>query len=70
MVSRFEIYQDNIGEWRWRFRAANHKIIAVSSEGYSSKQACLDSIDLIKTTAGSAPVYEYDSITSTWRRRQ
>ncbi len=30
----FELYRDRRGEWRWRFRAGNGKIIAVSSEGY------------------------------------
>ncbi len=35
-MSRFEVYQDSAGEWRWRLRAANHRIIAVSGEGFAS----------------------------------
>ena len=54
----FQTHQDNRGEWRWRFRAANHETIAVSSEGYSSKAACLRSIELVKQGAPAAPVYD------------
>lgn len=36
------IYTDNKGEYRWRRTAANGKIVGASSEGYSSRQACLD----------------------------
>ena len=50
--------QDNAGEWRWRFRAANGEIIAVSSEGYSSKWACQRSIELVKQNAADASVEE------------
>lgn len=32
----FETYQDAAGEWRWRAKAKNGKIIADSGEGYSS----------------------------------
>ena len=51
----YQYYQDSRMEWRWRLRAANHEIIAVSSEGYSSERACLDSIELVKQ-AHNAPV--------------
>lgn len=59
-MSYFEIYKDKKGEWRWRFKAANHKIIATSSEGYSTKQACRHSIDLIKRDGPDARVDELD----------
>ena len=32
-----EYYQDDSGEWRWRVRSRNHKVIDASSEGFSSK---------------------------------
>jgi len=32
-----EIYQDAVGQWRWRRRAPNGEIIADSGEGYVSK---------------------------------
>lgn len=38
-----EYYKDVSGKWRFRVKAANYKIIAVS-EGYNSKQACMNGI--------------------------
>jgi len=37
---KYEIYQDKRGEWRWRLKAANGRILAVSSEGYTAKIDC------------------------------
>jgi len=31
---KLEIYRDGRGEWRWRLRAANGRILADSGEGY------------------------------------
>lgn len=40
MGSRVEIFQSKITQkWYWRLKAANHKIIAVGSEGFSSERA-------------------------------
>lgn len=41
---QLEIYVDNAGEYRWRLKAANDKIIAVSGEGYKQKKDCEDGI--------------------------
>lgn len=54
----FEMYRDARGEWRWRLKAGNHEVIAVSSEGYTSKQSCSHSIDLVKSTTAGTPVKE------------
>lgn len=53
---RYEIYKDTIGQWRWRFVAANNKIIA-SGEGYYNKQDCLHAIQLV-STSGTCKVHE------------
>jgi uncharacterized protein YegP (UPF0339 family) len=45
---KFQIYKDSRNEWRWRLKAANGKIVADSSEGYATKQACLHGIELVK----------------------
>jgi len=37
MQSRFLVYQDSAGEWRWKHVADNGQIIADSAEGYDSK---------------------------------
>ena len=56
-MSKFEVYKDAKGEYRWRLLAGNGQIIA-SSEGYSTKQACLDGIDSVKKNAPTAAVEE------------
>jgi len=53
---KYVIYQDTSNQWRWRFIAANNRIIAVSSESYWNQQDCLASIALVKASA-PAPVY-------------
>lgn len=54
----FIIYKDSRGEYRWRLRAANQKIIADSGEGYTYKSDCRAAIDLIKQYAASATVVD------------
>ena len=36
---RFEVYRDAKGEWRWRLRAGNGRIIADSGESYRKRRA-------------------------------
>lgn len=52
---KYEIYQDNRQEYRWRLRATNGRIIADSAEGYVNKSDCLHAIDLVKDSK-NAPV--------------
>jgi uncharacterized protein YegP (UPF0339 family) len=33
----YEVKKDSTGEWRWQVKAANHEIIAASTEGYKNK---------------------------------
>lgn len=39
---KFQIYEEEFfkGQWRWRLRAANGRIIADSGEAYSSRSGC------------------------------
>jgi len=55
--AKFEVYKDSKGEYRFRLEAPNGEIIA-ASEGYTSKQACLNGIDAIKKYALNANVEE------------
>jgi len=48
-------YKDTKGEWRWRLKASNGRIIADSGEGYKNEQDCLDDINRVKGSA-DAPV--------------
>lgn len=53
----YRMYQDVQGYWRWRFYAANNRIVADSGEGYHNRQDCRNGIEIMKRSA-SAPVQE------------
>jgi len=52
--SKFEIYKDKAGEWRFRFVAGNGETIAASGEGYVSKIGCLNAVAMIQQRAAGA----------------
>lgn len=54
---KFEMYQDRAGKYRFRLRARNGKIIAVS-EDYSGKAVCLKGIESVKINSGDAEIME------------
>ena len=53
---QFEVYEDKAGEWRWRLRASNAKIVANSSEGYKNKQDCVHGTGIVKVEAPGAKI--------------
>jgi hypothetical protein len=54
---KFEVYADSKGEFRFRLKAPNGEVIAVS-EGYTSKSACMNGIESVKKNAPKATVVE------------
>jgi uncharacterized protein YegP (UPF0339 family) len=52
---KFEIYTDKAGDFRFRLKATNGRIIAVS-EGYKSMASCQNGIESVKKNAVDAPV--------------
>ena len=52
---KFEIYTDKAGEFRFRLKATNGQIIAVS-EGYKAKASCENGIASVKMNAVDAPI--------------
>ena len=58
-MSKFEVYKDARGEWRFNLKAENGEVIAVS-EGYSSKQACMNGIEAVRDSAKEALVEEIE----------
>ena len=54
----YEYYKDHKGEWRWRLKAANGRIIADSAESYKEKEDCLHDIDLVKQSSNAAVITE------------
>ncbi len=55
---KFETYEDNKKEHRWRAIASNGQTVASSSQGYSNKADCEKAIALIKSSAKKAKVEE------------
>ncbi len=54
---KFEVYTDKGGEFRFRLKATNGEIIAVS-EGYTSKAGCMNGIESVRKNAADATVVE------------
>ena len=57
---KFEVYLDKAGEYRFRLKARNGEIIAVS-EGYKAKASCLNGIESVKKNAPDAPVEKVEA---------
>ena len=53
---KFELYRDNVGEFRFRLKAKNGEIIA-ASEGYKSKASCLNGIESVRKNAPDADIF-------------
>lgn len=52
---KFEVYTDKGGEYRFRLKATNGQIIAVS-EGYTSKNSCMNGIESVRKNAADADI--------------
>lgn len=55
MAGKFELYKDRSGQFRFRLKAGNGEIIAVS-ESYTTKSGAQNGIESVKTNAPSAAV--------------
>ncbi|MEP6819414.1 MAG: YegP family protein [bacterium] len=47
----YHYYKDSKGEWRWRLKSSNGRILGDSGESYKNEQECLDDIERVKATA-------------------
>ena len=54
---KFEMYQDKAGAYRFRLKARNGEIIAVS-ESYTAKAGCLNGIESVRINAMDADILE------------
>ena len=54
---KFELYEDKSGEFRFRLKARNGEIIAVS-EGYTTKASCENGIASVRKNAPEAALTE------------
>lgn len=54
--SRYIIHKSDSGQWRWYFVSNANRIIAESTDEYSSRIACKIALDCYRTYASSAEV--------------
>jgi len=52
---KFEVYTDKAGEYRFRLKATNGQVIAVS-EGYKALTGCMNGIESVKKNAVDAEI--------------
>ena len=54
---KFEVYLDKKGEFRFRLKASNGKVIA-ASEGYTAKASCKNGIESVRKNSVNAVIVE------------
>lgn len=54
---KFEVYQDRSGEYRFRLKSKNGRIIGIS-QGYSGKAGCLNGVESVIANAAGAEIEE------------
>ncbi|OHA64020.1 MAG: hypothetical protein A2842_01630 [Candidatus Wildermuthbacteria bacterium RIFCSPHIGHO2_01_FULL_48_25] len=57
MGPKFEVYMDIAGGYRWRLKARNGEIVAIS-ESYVSKYGATRSAELVRSLAGIAMIVD------------
>ncbi|MCU0287876.1 MAG: DUF1508 domain-containing protein [Acidobacteria bacterium] len=55
---KVEFFKDKAGEYRWKLYASNGRIIADSSEGYSSYDGCKNGFESVKVHVQNPEVVE------------
>jgi len=56
-MSKLEVYTDKAGQHRWRLKASNGEIVAVS-EGYTTRYSAKQSAQKVKEWAAYATIVE------------
>lgn len=46
-----DIYRDTRGQWRWRLRAANGRVVADSAEGYAERRGVDRAVEVLRRVA-------------------
>src|SRR5262245_32156280 len=57
-AATFQVYADKGGEFRFRLRDGEGKLLAISGKGYEKKAECMAVIDAIRREAAKAKVEE------------
>ena len=56
--SKFEVYEDEKKEYRWRLKAGNNQVVAVSSEGYKEKAGAEKALKTVREGVAKAEVVD------------
>jgi uncharacterized protein YegP (UPF0339 family) len=56
---KFQVFKGKDGQYYFRLKAANGEVIC-GSEGYTTRQSCLNGIEAVKTVAAKAQTEELD----------
>ncbi|MFC6735025.1 YegP family protein [Halolamina salina] len=59
--ARFELYEDNGGEFRWRLRHRNGNIVATSGEGYTRRHNAQKGLESVRRNALGATLLRIES---------
>lgn len=62
-MAKFEIYKDKASEFRFRLKAGNGQII-LTSEGYTTKTACENGVESVKTNSRIEKRFEVKEVSS------
>ena len=54
---KFQVFKGEDDQFYFRLKAANGEIIC-ASQGYTTKQSCINGIEAIKTVAAQSPIEE------------
>jgi large subunit ribosomal protein L21 len=54
----FEIHEDKAGKWRWRLRARNGELVAMSDQGFASKAGVVKALDVVRRNVAEAEGHE------------
>ena len=54
----FETYEDAAGEYRWRLKGSNDRIVADSGEGYADRGGVEDAVERVRTYSPEADVLD------------
>ncbi|HQC55068.1 MAG TPA: YegP family protein [Clostridia bacterium] len=57
---KWEVYKDKEGKFRFRLRANNGNLIAISEAGYVSKQGCINGMKSVANQSKDAPVIKLE----------
>jgi uncharacterized protein len=60
--TKFELYKDTKGNYRWRLIAQNGEAVASSGEGFTEKRTALNAIKKLKDWSSTLIVIDFEKI--------